>query len=418
MSEEYAVGETTAPPEWRSWNRGRKPKPFPHLSAIVRALLVRRPTVIALVAGVAISSLVVARAAEHGFDLSVFVLPGTLFTHNAGLPRGVHNIPGTGYDGQFVYRLALDPFSTRRTAFGITLDRPAYRQQRILLPLLAWVIHRAFLLPPTLVLILINCLAIVCIAYVCALYCRSLGLPLVGALLVAFAPGLIVAAQRDLNEPLAWALTISGIYVWHKRRFPQAAALLVLAVLARETTALIPLGIFSDYCFRYVRCPGKRPRPANLLSLVPVGVLILWDLWLYRVWHQFPTNPSTGGIAFPFQPLTSLVGNPLQAPIPRPIWISWDVEHFFVLGLLVATAAYVWRSAGTSSIRWSWGWAALLALTLRGWSNDAGFLRAVLEAYMLGLLILLAGTGRLSRYMLFGSALLSSWIATWYIPHL
>jgi hypothetical protein len=55
-----------------------------------------------------------------------------------------------GYDGQFFYRLALEPFSTAERVDGIAFDAPAYRQQRIGYPLLAFLttaltpaLHRA-----------------------------------------------------------------------------------------------------------------------------------------------------------------------------------------------------------------------------------------------------------------------------------
>ena len=49
----------------------------------------------------------------------------------------------SGYDGAFVYRLALDPFTEQPVAHGITLDNPSYRQQRIVLPLVAWLADAA-----------------------------------------------------------------------------------------------------------------------------------------------------------------------------------------------------------------------------------------------------------------------------------
>src|SRR5438045_758555 len=42
-----------------------------------------------------------------------------------------------GYDGQFVYRLAIEPFTTAVTGHGITFYQPGYRQQRIMTGLLA-----------------------------------------------------------------------------------------------------------------------------------------------------------------------------------------------------------------------------------------------------------------------------------------
>jgi len=65
----------------------------------------------------------------HG-DLTRFIDAGRSFVNPSLAPRGLHIVPGTGYDGEFYYRLALDPANLHRTAFGITFDN-ASRLQRI-----------------------------------------------------------------------------------------------------------------------------------------------------------------------------------------------------------------------------------------------------------------------------------------------
>jgi hypothetical protein len=45
---------------------------------------------------------------------------------------------GSGYDGQFYYRLALNPANLHRSAYGIRFDNP-YRVQRITYSVLAFV---------------------------------------------------------------------------------------------------------------------------------------------------------------------------------------------------------------------------------------------------------------------------------------
>jgi hypothetical protein len=46
--------------------------------------------------------------ALHG-NLSGLVLAGTTYVDPAEAPHGLHVFWGGGYDGQFYYRLALDP---------------------------------------------------------------------------------------------------------------------------------------------------------------------------------------------------------------------------------------------------------------------------------------------------------------------
>src|SRR5581483_3116679 len=72
----------------------------------------------------------------HG-HLTLFIMAGHTYTHRSQLPHGVLRVPSAGYDGQFYYRLALDPVNWSRTAFGITMDQ-SYRYTRIGYPVLAW----------------------------------------------------------------------------------------------------------------------------------------------------------------------------------------------------------------------------------------------------------------------------------------
>jgi hypothetical protein len=59
-----------------------------------------------------------------------FILVGRHFSVAGQLQKGIPVAPTYGYDGQFFYRLALNPLNFRHTAYGITMDRP-YRYMRI-----------------------------------------------------------------------------------------------------------------------------------------------------------------------------------------------------------------------------------------------------------------------------------------------
>src|SRR5579859_7863604 len=71
-----------------------------------------------------------------GDDFSIFVRTAPPFAQAEKLPPGLHPLdPAQVYDGQFFYRLAIDPSASRDV--GISFDHPSYRQQRILYPLIA-----------------------------------------------------------------------------------------------------------------------------------------------------------------------------------------------------------------------------------------------------------------------------------------
>src|SRR5512133_3922867 len=68
-------------------------------------------------------------------DVSSFIVAGSRFAR-VGPAAGIYVLPDSdGYDGQFYYRLALEPFTDRQMKYGVAMDDPRYRQQRILYPL-------------------------------------------------------------------------------------------------------------------------------------------------------------------------------------------------------------------------------------------------------------------------------------------
>jgi hypothetical protein len=72
-------------------------------------------------------------------NVGSLIVAGSQYVDGNKLGVKLPIIQGSGYDGQFYFRLALDPFSTSRSYSGITFDS-SIRAQRILYPLLSWLI--------------------------------------------------------------------------------------------------------------------------------------------------------------------------------------------------------------------------------------------------------------------------------------
>ena len=83
-----------------------------------------RPAVAALIATLAALAFALARwqTWAHG-NISRFILVGRHFATPAQLPHGIPVAPTYGYDGQFFYRLALNPLNFSPTAYGIRMNR-------------------------------------------------------------------------------------------------------------------------------------------------------------------------------------------------------------------------------------------------------------------------------------------------------
>ncbi|MBV9280600.1 MAG: hypothetical protein JOZ41_11000 [Chloroflexi bacterium] len=159
-----------------------------------------------------------------------------LFTPDPTYPYAVGN---DGYDGQFAYYIALDPVGARAH-----LDRVNYRYTRILYPMTARLLSlgHAELVPY--MLVVINWLAIAAGTLVVALWLGRTGLSPWLSLVYGLSPGLFVCLQRDLEEPLAYALVALAMYLYAfggRRRLLWSGIAFGLAALTRESTAVFPV---------------------------------------------------------------------------------------------------------------------------------------------------------------------------------
>src|SRR5207249_3234378 len=108
---------------------------------------------------------------------------------------------GTGYDGQFYFAIAHDPFLTRPET-AASLDDSALRYRRILYPLAAWLLAAGSwpLLPYTLVAV--NVIAATALVAIAALAASRAGRSPWWSLALAAFGGVWMPVARDLTEPL------------------------------------------------------------------------------------------------------------------------------------------------------------------------------------------------------------------------
>jgi hypothetical protein len=146
---------------------------------------------------------------------------------------------GQGNDGQFAYYIALDPGEAKHY-----LDDPAYRFSRILYPMAARLLALGAPEAIPWALLLINLLAVAGGTVALAAWLSRRGSSPWFALAFGLFPGLLVGLQRDLTEPLAYALVALGVLLFDfggRRGWLAAGAVFGLAVLARQTTVIFPL---------------------------------------------------------------------------------------------------------------------------------------------------------------------------------
>ena len=228
--------------------------------------------------------LVLAVIAGSGGDPLALARLGTRFS--LGDPNG-----SEGYDGQFTYYIARNPVPSQVAAL---LDVPAYRYQRILLPLLARAVSfgRIPALPWTIPLLLI--LAQAAGTWCVAELLHGWGVSRWYAIVYGLWAGFTLAVRLDLPEPLAYALVVGAILAGQRKRPALSWVLYGLALFAREATIpfILAQGL-SDLLQR-------RWRKALGLGLVAVLPYALFQGWLWQVFGR-PGLASGGAMATPFE---------------------------------------------------------------------------------------------------------------------
>lgn len=317
-----------------------------------------------------------------------------------------------GYDGQFYYRLALDPFSSEKQVQGLSIDHPPWRQQRILLPVMTWLIARGDSEITAGVMLAINLLAIAGLTVAGGLLLRFYGLSPWPALLFAFYPGFAISVERFLTEPLSCLLLFFSIFLLVNKKVMWGGVVLTLAVLARETAlaaALAMAGVwFLQAVLRLNIDRWRAPGPGYWLPAI--GAYVAWQWWLMETWSKAAFSPASNtrllhwpfaGIVASFEQLVNNLGP----------------ENAFFLAMMLITVAWVVLVATKFSKAHGptrWMWLAYLALAgLMGvpiWNNSPGFMRTLTELNMLGLCVYLLAVKSPRRWLVV--AWFSCWLLT------
>jgi hypothetical protein len=131
--------------------------------------------------------------------LSRFVVAGSNYAQPDRVPKGLFVGSDNGYDGQFYYRLALDPFDLNRTAFGIRLDSYS-RVERMGYPFLAWLVSLGQHSHVFLTLVIVNVVAAAVLGLAGGLLAQSAGRHALWGLVFPLYWGYLWTLGRDLTE--------------------------------------------------------------------------------------------------------------------------------------------------------------------------------------------------------------------------
>jgi|HubBroStandDraft_2_1064218.scaffolds.fasta_scaffold57702_1 hypothetical protein len=350
----------------------------------------------------------------HG-NISRFIMVGMHFATPAQVPPGVPVAPTYGYDGQFFYRLALNPLNLSKTAYGIRMDR-SYRYMRIGYPTLTWLFSfgQHFLVPA--VLVAVNIAAIGAIGYLGGIFARDGGRHALAGLLLPGYYGLITSLSRDTAEPLAAACLLAGLLAVRARRPVLAALLLAYGALTRETVMVAVAAIAITRVIGVLR-RSQRPGRDDLVWAVPTGVFVAWQVVVKAVTGSIPLLADGGrnaGAPFiaPFQAFKSNL-----AHINTGRFDQYDLWFLEIAILALFTIAALASLRSTSApvherLAFVLYLIEICVVTPSTWGSLDADLRSFIEVYLLAVIILL-GTPRRSL-----GARLLPWLAALTLPAL
>ncbi len=367
-----------------------------------RLAWLNRPAIAGLIAFAGWLVFVAARLAgwANG-NLSKFLASGTTYSHPALMFPKVAHVRGKGYDGQFYYRFAFNPFNWRPTAYGITIDHP-YRYTRIGYSVVAWLLSgggHGRVLP--LVLVVVNLASVAAMAWLGGALARDAGRHALWGLLFAAYFGLVISVGRDTSEPLADACLLAGLLAFRRARYLLAAVALGYAVFTNEPVLVFPVALaltrLWQMCRRQAGRRQARPGRADLAWLLP-GVVYLGLQGLQKL----VVAGTAGGVADASANLTW----PFQAMVPglyRDIHrMSWThlgtydynlIEFLALAAFLISGFLVIRATTAPPHERLAFAGFVLLELVIASgqfWDSVFGDGRTFIDAYLMAVVLLLA----------------------------
>lgn len=227
---------------------------------------------------------------------------------------------GLGHDGYWFYLSAADPFARDTDRVPVYLG---YRHRRLLGPLLAGggglLAPRAALIGLSVVGILGFALTAGATAWLAGTWGARSWAPL-GAVLNV---GLWLSVQLVTADTLAVGLGLVGVAFVLARRWWMAAALLTLAVLAKETSVLFVLGAGA------LAWVGAGRRQALAVVATPVAVLVAWLAYVeLRIGGALASNGNLG------LPLEGMLSSLSELSTGADAFYAWMA----VIGVALAVA--------------------------------------------------------------------------------
>jgi len=325
-----------------------------------RARLARlSPPLVGLSGALSAALFCLVRLARLGGGAGTFVVAGQPFTDPATVPGGIPVLAQGGFDGQFFYRLGLDPTTVGMgRSNGIAFDY-GVRGGRIGYPLLAWVGSlggRPALLATA--MIVVNVLAVGVLAWVAAHLARDHGRAAVWGLAIAGYWGFGIVLGRDLSELVAAAAVFGMILLVGRGRYWWAGIVGIVAVTTREQAVFaVAMAAVGVLIVEWRRAPRRAAVQAAAIVAVPPAIAFLsWQALVAREIGEFPaTSSSRFNSTWPLQALPGAlrtwVGDATDAITGAP---GAGLGSLLPLACFVGLLILVGAAATSDGLRVAW----------------------------------------------------------------
>lgn len=355
------------------------------------------------------AALSVVVVASFLWTLRLYYHPGAGFTEFIEMAEAVHDTelaavrnaphvhapPPNGYDGQYYVEMAVDPL-LRDPLIDRTMDLPAYRAHRILMP---WIAYAAGAGRPAWILQAFSLENVAVWMLFALLLCRWMppttarGFALWAGCLLSH--GMLSSVRYALPDAPSTLLVALAIVAAERDRPWITAATVGVAALARETS-LIAASVF----LRWLTRDRRRWLLVAGCLIVCVLPLAVWLDYLRSIYRS-DTLAGTGNITTPLAGLWWKVRH-IRIDIATHIPPSEIVKSIACLIGLAAQAAVVVRALARRTMPSPWALvaASFLALGLCThpvvWQGSPGAYTRVLLPLSIGANVLLAAEPRAS----------------------
>ena len=309
--------------------------------------------------GLAIGVVIMLRVLiPSGMDPTVFIGFGEQAPVQTGYARAllgdVETRPNLGHDGKYFFAQANDPWYLQPEQHAAVLDRPLYRGQRMLFPMIAG--GFGFFPPEVVVwsMLVTNLLALGVGSMLAARLASLWDAPTWLGLAVPVNLGLLYEIVIDGSGVVAYVFCLGAVYALATDRTSMASALFAAAALSREVMVAFAVGVFVLSLYQH--------RALWRIVLVPLAAMAVWYLYLRsRLAGVSGVGGSLPAFAPPFVGIWQAMGSWARKPGDlavslvilvivvtftilawrRRLPIAWGALPFVILATVLSV--HVWR---------------------------------------------------------------------------